>query len=148
MLLFRCRVCITYFWFETITGYFEKMVADGLQGQKSLSATLEEKGDGLGVDYVSAAWVVGVSFATAQDTRPCTSSCWQCCYTRRQPNPFVVDRPPTFSDEEKLPQIEAMVKEVLRCRLPLPMGAPHASAEAFLAMLKYGIRRPTSSGNT
>ncbi|KAK1215348.1 hypothetical protein PQX77_022054 [Marasmius sp. AFHP31] len=40
-----------------------------------------------------------------------------------------VDRLPTFEDEKKLPYIVALVKEVLRCRPPGPLGMPHRSTE-------------------
>ncbi|KAL0581499.1 hypothetical protein V5O48_000557 [Marasmius crinis-equi] len=39
------------------------------------------------------------------------------------------DRLPTFEDEEKLPYIVAIVKEVIRCRPPTPLGIPHRSIE-------------------
>ena len=39
------------------------------------------------------------------------------------------DRPPTFADREKLPYIEAIVKEVLRWRPVGPMGLPRRSTQ-------------------
>ncbi|KAL0059528.1 hypothetical protein AAF712_013727 [Marasmius tenuissimus] len=39
------------------------------------------------------------------------------------------DRLPTLEDEEKLPYVVAIVKEVLRCRPPIPLGVPHRSTE-------------------
>ncbi|KAK1215347.1 hypothetical protein PQX77_022053 [Marasmius sp. AFHP31] len=38
-------------------------------------------------------------------------------------------RLPTYEDEDKLPYIAAIIKEVLRCRPPFPVGAPHRSTE-------------------
>ena len=38
-------------------------------------------------------------------------------------------RTPTFADAPNLPYIQALVKESLRWRPPLPLGAPHATTE-------------------
>ena len=39
------------------------------------------------------------------------------------------DRLPTFADAPRLPYINAVIKEVLRWRPPLPLGVPHAADE-------------------
>ncbi|KAL0059531.1 hypothetical protein AAF712_013730 [Marasmius tenuissimus] len=38
-------------------------------------------------------------------------------------------RLPTYEDEDNLPYVAAIIKEVLRCRPPFPVGAPHRSTE-------------------
>ncbi|KAK1222177.1 hypothetical protein PQX77_014997 [Marasmius sp. AFHP31] len=38
-------------------------------------------------------------------------------------------RLPTFEDHENLPYVVAVIKEVLRCRPPAPLGVPHRSTE-------------------
>ncbi|KZT61614.1 cytochrome P450 [Calocera cornea HHB12733] len=48
---------------------------------------------------------------------------------RAQLDSVVGGRPPTFLDYDQLPQIEAMVKEVLRWRPPAPLGLPHCATE-------------------
>ncbi|KZT54449.1 cytochrome P450 [Calocera cornea HHB12733] len=48
---------------------------------------------------------------------------------RAQLASVVGDRPPNFSDFENLPQIEALVKELLRWRPPTPGGVPHMATE-------------------
>jgi len=41
------------------------------------------------------------------------------------------ERPPTFDDRNKLPYIEALIKEVMRWRPGVPMGVPHSASEDF-----------------
>jgi len=41
------------------------------------------------------------------------------------------DRPPTFEDREKLPYIEALLKETVRWRPGTPMGLLHKASETF-----------------
>ncbi|KAJ8091917.1 hypothetical protein PM082_024151 [Marasmius tenuissimus] len=38
-------------------------------------------------------------------------------------------RLPTFEDQENPPYVVAIIKEVLRCRPPVPLGVPHRSTE-------------------
>lgn len=39
------------------------------------------------------------------------------------------DRLPTLSDRPDLPYVEALVKELIRCNLVLPLGMPHRVRE-------------------
>ena len=40
-----------------------------------------------------------------------------------------IDRLPDFSDRETMPYVEAIYREVLRCKPPLHMGMPHCLTE-------------------
>ncbi|KAL0058160.1 hypothetical protein AAF712_015167 [Marasmius tenuissimus] len=42
------------------------------------------------------------------------------------------DRLPTFDDEQNLPYVVAIVKEVMRCRPAIPVGIPHRSTEDII----------------
>ncbi|KAG8215791.1 cytochrome P450 [Butyriboletus roseoflavus] len=49
----------------------------------------------------------------------------------------VGDRPPTFGDRDRLPYIEAIVKEVLRWRPVVAIGAPHVATEVNILTRPY-----------
>ncbi|KZT54436.1 cytochrome P450 [Calocera cornea HHB12733] len=51
---------------------------------------------------------------------------------REQLDRVLGDRPPTFADYEELPQIEALVKELLRWRPPTPAGLVHMASEDII----------------
>jgi len=128
-------------WFEGATATFQQMYsADELGSHKSLSGDLREKSEKLGLDQHAAAWIVGSLYFAAQDT---TASALRFFFlamllypetanaARKQLLQVVGDRPPAFSDRDKLPQIEAMAKEVLRWRPPVPLSLAHGVSEDF-----------------
>ncbi|KZO99730.1 cytochrome P450 [Calocera viscosa TUFC12733] len=50
---------------------------------------------------------------------------------QRQLDAVCGDRPPTFEDREKLPFVDAIVKETLRWRPGVPLSLPHRASEEF-----------------
>ena len=51
------------------------------------------------------------------------------------------DRVPTFADKQRLPYIEAMVKELLRWRPVDPMGVPRRTSQVCFSFLSERIRQ-------
>lgn len=50
------------------------------------------------------------------------------------------DRLPTFSDREKLPYIEAMVREIMRWRTVGPIGLPRETVQVRLVRPSFDTR--------
>ncbi|KZT58457.1 cytochrome P450, partial [Calocera cornea HHB12733] len=49
------------------------------------------------------------------------------------------ERPPTFQDRERLPYVDAVIRETLRWRPPLPLGIAHRASEVRLNVLSSGF---------
>ncbi|KZP01108.1 cytochrome P450 [Calocera viscosa TUFC12733] len=128
-------------WHEEITSHFEQYHCDDqLEGQTSVSGTLKQTGEKIGIDEHTAAWISGTLFFAAIDTSACALLWFLYAMilhpeaaneARKQLDDVVGDRPPRLSDKEMLPQIEAIVKEVLRWRPPVPQSVAHAASEPF-----------------
>ncbi|KZP01105.1 cytochrome P450 [Calocera viscosa TUFC12733] len=128
-------------WYEEISGCFERAYsANQVEGQPSVSGVLKKTGEKLGLDRHAGSWVVGGLFFAAEDTMAC-ALLWfvyamllypeTASAAREQLREVLGDRRPAFSDRDKLPQVEAMVKEVLRWRPPAPLSVAHAASEDF-----------------
>ncbi|EJU00730.1 cytochrome P450 [Dacryopinax primogenitus] len=128
-------------WFEELSSCFlHAYSTDQIEGQLSVSGTLKETGEKLGLTAHDGAWIGAALFFAAEDTTAC-SLLWfiyaillypeTASAARQQLADIVGDRPPEFSDRDKLPHIEALVKEVLRWRPPVPMSIGHAASEDF-----------------
>ncbi|KZP01106.1 cytochrome P450 [Calocera viscosa TUFC12733] len=113
-----------------------------VEGKPSLSSKLKETGDRIGMSTEhECGWLAGSLFLAAQDTTA-TALRWflvamlvypeTASAARVQLDGVVGDRPPTFDDSERLPLIEAMMKEILRWRPPAPSGVPHMAAEDII----------------
>ncbi|KZT54434.1 cytochrome P450 [Calocera cornea HHB12733] len=129
-------------WFEDMSTYFEHYYsANQTADHSSVSRNLKGIGGNLGLDSHTGAWIAGALFFAAEDTAAC-AMLWfiyaMMLYpetgkaARKQLSEVVGERPPSFADRGQLPQVDAMVKEVLRWRPPAPLGVPHAASEELV----------------
>jgi len=105
----------------------------------SVSAKIIRNTDKSGLSNREMAWAVGTLYSAGAETTYTSLSWWALAmiahpdYQRRAQAELdaVVGRSrvPTFSDISGLPYIQAMVKEVLRWRPPLPFSLPHSTTE-------------------
>ncbi|KZT61615.1 cytochrome P450 [Calocera cornea HHB12733] len=129
--------------YQTITAFFLKAYSDPqVDTVPSLSSKLKGNKERFGMkDDIDCSWVGGTLFIAAQDTTA-TSLRWffvamllypeTALAARAQLASVVGDRPPSFSDSERLPQIDALVKELLRWRPAAAGGIPHMANEDII----------------
>jgi len=129
-------------WHVELSSYYQKYFLDNEEeGQTSVSRKMKDAGEKTGLDDIALAWVCGGLFGAAQDTTDCALQWFiyamllypeTAVPSRKQLQEVVGDRPPDFADQYKLPQIEAIAKEVVRWRPSAPLGIPHAASEDII----------------
>jgi len=133
-------------WFAKDTKMFKSFLSDVKEQATTgkckpcFSVSLLENQEKLKLDNEEAAWVAGIMFAGGSET---TSSALIVFILAMVLYPDVMlraqkeidevvgrDRLPNFGDYDKLPYIQATVKEVLRWRPVAPLGVPRRAAES------------------
>ncbi|EJU00725.1 cytochrome P450 [Dacryopinax primogenitus] len=104
----------------------------------SFGAALRDRERISGLSPQDEAWLTGQLFVASNDTTS-TSLAYlvlamvlypsQFIKVRQQIDAVVGDSMPSFEDWEKLPLVEAVMKEGLRWRPPAPLGVPHVTSE-------------------
>jgi len=128
--------------YEEATALFTKAFSDEqVDGMSSLSNNLKETWSKLGLMTAHECGWLGASLYLAAQETTATALRWfflamllypdTAVAARAELKAVVGDRPPRFADREALPQIEAMVKELLRWRPPAPTGVAHSATEDF-----------------
>ncbi|KAF5368991.1 hypothetical protein D9758_002839 [Tetrapyrgos nigripes] len=132
--------------FQRFTGVFEEMYlriknkfVDGMEQRSSFCAILAETQDRHAMSDRESAWLAGVLYAAGQETTASTIHWFlfsMLLYPEIQQRAQeeldkVVGRSrlPSFNDLTHLPYIQAILRETLRLRPPLPVGVPHAVSE-------------------
>ncbi|KAI9442993.1 cytochrome P450 [Lactarius indigo] len=122
-------------------GLFNNVRAEISKGSNrpSVSASLIKNSERNGLSNQEMAWLVGSLYSAGAETTY-TAMNWFVLAMITQPEiqkraqaelDAVVGRArtPAFSDASSLPYIQAVVKEVLRWRPPLPLSIPHSTTE-------------------
>ncbi|KZP01122.1 cytochrome P450 [Calocera viscosa TUFC12733] len=129
--------------YEEATSFFvSSFIAPQLSDRSSMSSRLKETGKLIGIDSdVDCGWAAGTMFFAAHDATT-TAVRWfliamllypeKASAAKAQLDSVVGDRPPNFSDFENLPQVQALVKEILRWRPPTPAGLAHMATEDII----------------
>ncbi|KAF8503337.1 cytochrome P450 [Russula emetica] len=122
-------------------GLLNTVFSDIAKGSErpSVSASLIKSSKRSGLSNHEIAWLVGTLFSAGAETSATTVAWWTRAMIahpemqkRAQDELDAVvgrDRIPAFSDAPNLPYIQALVKESLRWRPPLPLGIPHTTTE-------------------
>ncbi|EJU00728.1 cytochrome P450 [Dacryopinax primogenitus] len=119
----------------------------------SFGASLRDRERKSGLPPQEEAWLTGQLFLAANDT-PSTSLAYLVLAIVLYPSQFITARQqidavvggsmPCFEDWDKLPLVEAIMKELLRWRPPAPLGVPHVTSEE-IRYGKYFLPKGTSS---
>ncbi|KAI0292399.1 cytochrome P450 [Russula brevipes] len=124
--------------FEGLLNNVRHEIAKGSE-RPSVSATFIKNADRSGMSSQEMAWTVGTLYSAGAETTYTAMSWWALAMIahpevqrRAQAELDTVvgrSRVPTFADFSSLPYIQAIVKEVLRWRPPLPLALPHCTSE-------------------
>ncbi|THU76606.1 cytochrome P450 [Dendrothele bispora CBS 962.96] len=125
--------------FEDMFRSIKEKFVKGEEQPDSFSATLAETQKRHGMSDLECAWLAGMLYSAGQETTSTVLKWFLLCMTifphvqekAHQELDRVVGRGrlPSFSDMKHLHYIRAIVKEVLRWQVPLPLGLPHATTE-------------------
>ncbi|KAI0265679.1 cytochrome P450 [Gloeopeniophorella convolvens] len=137
------RVALQHY--EEHNALFEGLFSDVQDGisngseRPSISASLIKNSDRNGLSSHEMAWLMGTLYSAGAETTSTSISWWLLAmvafpeFQKRAQEELdaVVGRTriPTFADAERLPYIQAMVKETLRWRPPLPLSIPHSTTQ-------------------
>ncbi|KZT54443.1 cytochrome P450 [Calocera cornea HHB12733] len=130
--------------YEEMTAIFTRLFSSARTTKEwgtSFAAKLRDQERSAAVSSAhGAAWLTGALFLAANETTATTLRYFTLAMVL-YPDRFEAARkeldsvlgggrrPPTFSDFDDLPRVEAIVKEVLRWRPPAPLGIPHVTTE-------------------
>ncbi|KAI0256927.1 cytochrome P450 [Lactifluus subvellereus] len=124
--------------FNTLLNNVRSDISKGSE-RPSMSATLIKDSDRNGLSNQEMSWLLGTLYSAGAETTATTLSWWALAMIthpefqkRAQAELDEIvgrSRAPTFSDASNLPYIQAIVRETLRWRPALALGAPHNTIE-------------------
>ncbi|KZT50647.1 cytochrome P450 [Calocera cornea HHB12733] len=123
------------------TGLYEEGCHSKLQGGKAkgFAAVSEETRAQFNLTSQEAAWTAGVVFGAGSETSASTMQAFVLAMllypavqkkAQAEIDAILGPSPPILADKDKLPYIQALVKETLRWKPPVTGGFPHLTSEA------------------